>query len=98
MTEPMAYGIAQAVTWIMGGHTVSRKGWRGIGQFIYFVAAHDSFVSGDDETTKNLIGIYPEFASIHCDAEIRMRYSNGHFGPYTPTPEDLLATDWNLLP
>ena len=91
-----AYPFEQALTWLKGGRKITRRGWNGQGMYIYLVPEQSIAVGSTDDTAV-LMGIKAEGVRITMAARIDMQYANGDFGVWSPTPEDLLAHDWNLL-
>lgn len=91
-----AYGFEQALVWLRGHRKISRRGWNGKGMFIYLVEdAHETI--GEHASTSPLQSILGEGYIINRDARIDMKFANGHIGIWSPTHEDLLARDWNVL-
>lgn len=91
------HAFTQALTWLKGGRKITRKGWNGKGMFIYLVQSHDTQVSDYWVDTKPLISIFGEGRDVNYQARIDMKFANGQIGIWTPSHEDILAEDWNLL-
>jgi Protein of unknown function (DUF2829) len=91
------YNFEHALVWLRGGRKITRKGWNGKGMFIYLVKPGSQDVFPDNDSTKPLVGLYAEGIAIKFQPRIDMRFANGEHGIWTPTHEDILATDWNLF-
>ena len=92
----VGFGFDAVLKWLQGGRKVTRRGWNGQGMYIYLVQEREMVVGETDETTM-LIGVKPEGLPITMAARIDMQYADGKIGIWSPSHEDLLANDWNLL-
>lgn len=91
-----AYGFEQALVWLRGGRKITRSNWNGKGMFIYlYEAGHERL--GEILDTIPLLSILGEGTSVNRQPRIDMKFANGQIGIWTPTHEDLLAKDWNVL-
>ena len=86
-----------ALSWLRTGRKVARRGWNGKGMYCWFVPARDVLVEGGNEETRALVPIMGEGTEVFFAPDIYMRYGNGDFGRWTPTIEDILASDWSML-
>lgn len=91
-----AYGFEQALVWLRGFRKITRANWNGKGMFIYLVEKGTETV-GYFEATKPLESVLGFGAEVHVQPRIDMKFANGQIGIWTPTHEDILAKDWNVL-
>lgn len=93
-----AYGFEQALVWLRGGRKITRSNWNGKGMFIYLVPKiTDRVVEESYTDTHPLLSVFGEGFEFTRQARIDMKFANGQIGIWTPTHEDLLAKDWNVL-
>lgn len=92
-----SYGFEDALKWLRGGRKITRSGWNGKGMFIYLVKNGTVVIYQDNDSTRPLIGLYAEGTKVYQQDRIDMRFANGDLGIWTPTHEDILAKDWNVL-
>lgn len=91
-----AYGFEQALVWLRGGRKITRSNWNGKGMFIYYLLP-ERCVVGETTDTHPLRSVLGEGIDIKRQARIDMKFANGEIGIWTPTHEDILARDWNVL-
>lgn len=91
-----AHPFEQALIWLKGGRKITRQGWNGKGMFIYLKSGGDVTI-GSEAILDPVIGIEAEGTEVVIDNIIYMRYANRRYGIWTPTHEDILAKDWNIL-
>ncbi len=96
MSQDTAYGFEQALGWLRGGRKIVRRGWNGQGMFIYLIAGLEQEV-GEDYNTYPLRSVLGEGRSIKRQDRIDMKFAGGEIGIWSPSHEDLLAKDWNVL-
>lgn len=96
ITHDTAHDFSQALIWLKGSRKISRRGWNGKGMFIYLVAGCDHEI-GNSAETQPLESILGQGTNITYQARIDMKFASGQIGIWTPTHEDILAKDWNVL-
>ena len=81
--------FSTALLAIKDGCRVFRRGWNGVGMFIFLV-------SGSRFTVNRapLLGIYPEGTVIDYRGHIDMKTADGSIVPWIASQTDLLADDW----
>ena len=92
----VGYPFDEALRWLKYGRKLTRRGWNGKGMFIYLVRERTMRIAETDET-EPLVGVMAEGAEIDYAVRVDMRYSDGRLGVWTPTFDDIFATDWNIL-
>lgn len=90
------FGFEEALRLLKGGRKLTRAGWNGQGMFIYMVGKRSTEVGSTDET-EPLVGVRPAGMPIEYSVRVDMLYANGRLGVWSPTFDDLFATDWSPL-
>lgn len=91
-----AYGFEQALAWLRGGRKITRANWNGKGMFIYLLY-ETSIELGSERDTEPLESVLGIGNLVYRQPRIDMKFANGEIGIWTPTHEDILAKDWNVL-
>lgn len=91
-----AYGFEQALVWLRGGRKIARRGWNGKGMFIYLLTECRETIGSSDDLLP-LESVLGQGVSVIRQPRIDMKFANGEIGIWTPTHEDILAQDWNVL-
>lgn len=66
--------------------------WQAGHQFVYLVPGSEFAVN-----RAPLMGIYPEGTLIRYRPHLDVRYFDGTCGVWTPTQEDIMASDWHVV-
>lgn len=86
----MKFGTALMA--LESGRKVTRKGWHGKGMFVYFVGP-DRYVAKTDAAKS----IADEEGKVSYSGYFAIKLPDGHVSVWTPSTEDLLADDWDLV-
>lgn len=96
MTEPNnpAEGLdfSQALTEMKARKLVARRGWNGLGMFVYYVEGSRFIVN-----RKPLNMIYPEGTEITYRPHLDIRAADGVCSPWLASQADLLSNDWFVV-
>lgn len=84
--------FGQALEALKAGKKVSRSGWNGKEMFIFLVSGSTFAVN-----RAPLLGIFPEGTVIVYRPHVDIRLANGDIGAWSPTGNDCLAEDWEIL-
>jgi len=84
--------FSAALEKVKRGSKMTRKGWNGVGMFIFLVPG-----SRFEVNRPPLLGIYPEGTQIDYHGHIDMRTANGVIVPWVASQADLLAEDWSEI-
>lgn len=84
--------FSEALRQLKAGALIARKGWNGVGMFLYLVPG-----SGFTVNRPPLAGIYPLGTPITYRAHIDMRTADGSCVPWLASQTDLLADDWEIV-
>ena len=82
----------EALKWMHQGQKVARAGWPCRGMFLYIVPGSHFTVN-----RWPLMGILPEGTPVTYKPHIDMRFADGEFGVWTPTQDDILEDDWEVV-
>lgn len=85
------FDFGKALKALKQGHTVSRVGWNGKGQYLLYVP-------GSTFTTlrKPLSDLFEQGTEITYRPHIDLMAADGTLGTWAPSMSDILATDWFL--
>ena len=83
---------SQALERIIQGNLLKRKAW-GTSEFCFLVSGSTFTVS-----RVPLLGIFKAGTSITYRPHIDKRNTDGSIGTWSPSNEDQLATDWEVVP
>lgn len=86
--DGISFGLA--VEAIKKGFKVTRSGWNGAGQFIYFVPANS--YPAQTETAKAIFG-----DTVPYRAYIALKTAQNDVATWTPSISDVLADDWSII-
>lgn len=84
--------FSQALEAIKAGKRVARKGWTGLGMFLFLVPGSTFKVNRPP-----LLGIYPEGTEIRYHGHIDMKTAQGYVVPWLASQADLLTDDWRIV-
>lgn len=84
--------FSEALEFLKDGEKVARRGWNGVGMFIFLVPGSTFKVSRSP-----LMGIYPEGTEINYHAHIDMKTAQGYIVPWIASHSDLLSADWVIV-
>lgn len=86
--DPDCFDFSFALDVLKYGGKVRRKAWK-VTDFIFLVPGSEFKVNRDP-----LLGIYPEGTPIKYNPHIDARFKNETVGTWSPSNDDLLASDW----
>ena len=84
--------FSRALEHLKGGDKLARAGWNGKGLFVYLVPGSKFTVN-----RAPLLGIYPEGTEITYNPHIDIKCADGHCSVWTPSMNDTLAEDWEVV-
>lgn len=84
--------FSRALELIKEGKKLSRPSWNGKGLFVYFVPGSNFTVN-----RAPLLGIYPDGTEITYNPHIDIKCADGHCSVWTPSMNDTLADDWEVV-
>jgi hypothetical protein len=83
--ENVDFGAAVAA--LKFGHRVARKGWNGVGMFLYYVPA--ASYPAQTDTAKEHFG-----EMVQYRAYMALKTAQGDVATWSPSGSDALAEDW----
>lgn len=83
--------FASALKALKSGQKVTRAGWNGKDQFVWYVPA--------GEYPARMEAVKGEFDNdqVPYDAYFALKNAQGKVVPWTPSVSDILATDWDTV-
>lgn len=80
--------FGNAIDMMVAGKKLSRLGWNGKGQFVYYVpeADYDAVTNAAKEIAKD--------GKVHYNAYFALKTVNGNISTWIPSITDCMATDW----
>jgi len=84
--------FSQALDLIKEGKKLTRTNWNGKGLFVYLVPGSQFTVN-----RAPLLGIYPEGTEITYNPHIDIKCADGNCSVWTPSMNDTLAEDWEVV-
>lgn len=91
MFENLGHGFDVALGWLREGQLVTRKSWS-LGTFVVLQQGYPQGI-GINANTASATGI-PEGTVCAFKPYLMRRTEDGAFIPWTPSQEEVLATDW----
>lgn len=82
----------RALEMLFSGEKLTRTGWNGKDMYIYQVPG-----SVFNVNRPPLLGIYPEGTEIKYHPHVDMKTVDGSCVPWTPSQQDIFATDWQIV-
>jgi hypothetical protein len=89
---PQHLTFGNAVEALKQGLKVSRKGWNGLGMFLYLVPGSTFKVNREP-----LLSIYTEGTEINYRPHIDLKTADGSIATWSPSGSDALAEDWIIV-
>lgn len=87
----MSNAIGWAVKEMLDGNAVTRTGWNGAGQFLYYVKP-----GAYKATSPVAKKVWGEEGLVSYSAYIALKNTQNDVVPWQASQGDLLATDWEL--
>jgi len=84
--------FSEALDDLKMGEQVCRKGWNGIGMFLFLVEGSTFKVNRPP-----LLGIYPEGKQVTYHPHVDMKTADGSIVPWLCSQTDMLAEDWQVV-
>lgn len=81
-----------AIVALKAGKKVARKGWNGLGMFLYLVPGSTFKVNREP-----LLSIYTEGTEINYRPHIDLKTADGSVATWSPSGSDALAEDWIII-
>ncbi len=89
--ERMKFGDALSV--MEGGRRVTRKGWNGVGMFIYLVPANRYLPTTHAD---RLLALSQSDGKVPYGAYFAMKSVDGTVVPWIPSQSDMVSDDWEV--
>jgi len=89
-TKNLTFGLA--IEALKLGKKVSRKGWNGLGMFLYLVPGSTFKVD-----RQPLLSIYEQGTEINYRPHLDLKTADGSIATWSPSGSDSLAEDWQII-
>lgn len=87
-----AMDFGDALRYLKTGHKLARKGWNGLGMFVYYVPAAN--YPAQTGVAKAYFG---EHSLVPYNAYLAIRTVSGTVSTWVPSINDCLAEDWQFV-
>lgn len=88
--EFVSFDFGKAISFLKDGAKVSRDGWNGAGQYVYYVPAN-SYAAQTDAAKAEFGDMVP------YRAYLALKTAQNDVVTWTPSVSDVLAEDWILV-
>ena len=85
-------GIGEAIKAVKNGKKITREGWNGVGQFVYYVPP--SRFEAFTDIGREIAG---SDGKVDYGAYLAIRTNHGIVNTWVPSISDLLADDWRIV-
>lgn len=90
--KPQELTFGEAIQALKLGKKVTRKGWNGLGMFLYLVPGSTFKVD-----RQPLLSIYKQGTEINYRPHLDLKTADGSIATWSPSGSDALAEDWQII-